>query len=141
MLDAISDSSVLLNETPRKIVFNETFENYNNGSDATPIWNPENGNWTVIDGFYTGSQKNWIVRPSFLSDYSFSDFSIKTDPDKYEKSLQIDKEIAALLEEIEQRIAQSHKETKEKFKTVKGIAIHNPEKGKAVIEEFVKKLQ
>ena len=78
MFNAISDPSVLTQNLPRQILFNETFAQYKEGNDGTPTWNPINGTWNVEKGTYKGAGDGWFIRPSVISNLTLSDFSVQT---------------------------------------------------------------
>jgi hypothetical protein len=78
MFSAISDPSVLTQYLPSQMLFNETFAQYEEGSDGTPTWTPINGTWNVENGTYKGVGQGWIIRPSVISNLTLSDFSVQT---------------------------------------------------------------
>jgi hypothetical protein len=69
------------------------------------------------------------------------DFSIKTDKEKYDNALEKDKKITSLLDKTENKISSQDKQTQERFKVMKGIVLHNPEKGKEIIDDFITTLK
>ena len=77
VFNAISDPSVLTQNLPSQMLFNETFAQYEEGSDGTPAWNPISGTWNVENGTYEGAGQGWIIQPSVISNLTLSDFSVR----------------------------------------------------------------
>lgn len=78
MLDAAADPNILAQRLPRQMLFNETFGDYAEGSNGTPIWNPLKGTWKIANGLYSGTENTWAGSPSIISSLVLSDFSIQT---------------------------------------------------------------
>jgi len=78
VFNAILDSSVLAQNLPSQMLFDETFAQYEEGSDGTPIWSPINGTWNIENGTYKGTGQGWVIRPSVISNLTLSDFSVQT---------------------------------------------------------------
>ncbi len=64
------------------------------------------------------------------------DFSIKTDKEKYKKSLQISQKVEKGLKEIESEAGGFDKKTKRRFSDLKGIVLHNPDETMQLIVDF-----
>jgi len=42
----------LFSQEKQTLIFSDNFDNYQNGSDGTPVWMPVKGDWKIIDGVY-----------------------------------------------------------------------------------------
>lgn len=88
MLNSLSDPSILAQNLPKQVIFNETFSSYNNGSNGSPTWTPtnlqmgatvSNGTWTVNNGTYNGIETKYAIASSLISNEDLSDFSLSAD--------------------------------------------------------------
>jgi hypothetical protein len=78
----------------------------------------------------------------FLGDiwHAPGDFSIKSSKEDYDRFVNDYKAIESMIQQIELKAKQMDKTTLQDYKIAKGMAIHNPEMGKALLKRFLVKL-
>lgn len=78
IFDALSDQSVLYQNIPPSMIFNETFTDYKNVRQGHPYWMVQNGTWVVENGVYVGNETSWKISSTLISDITLSDFIFST---------------------------------------------------------------
>lgn len=89
----------------------------------------------LLEGYKLEDFASWVyLRDKWKAP---GDFSIKTDVKKYQESLKAYTQIDAQLKSIETKSKDFDKKKLRHYKDMKGAALHNPEGGKQIMDEFI----